>query len=58
MTDARPAAADLGSKTSPRVIGSGIPLFRAPFLPAGFTLTDSRVFNTGATITTYATNQK
>ncbi|MFD9355715.1 dihydrofolate reductase family protein [Streptomyces sp. NPDC060031] len=45
-------------KRYPVVIGSGIPLFRAPFLPARFTLTDSRVFNTGATITTYATHQK
>lgn len=49
---------ELVIKRYPVVIGSGIPLFRAPFLPAGFTLTDSRVFNTGATITTYATNQK
>ncbi|MFD8781746.1 GNAT family N-acetyltransferase [Kitasatospora sp. NPDC059599] len=28
-------------------------LSRAPFLPTGFTLTDSRVFDTGATVTTY-----
>ncbi|MFI6849344.1 dihydrofolate reductase family protein [Kitasatospora sp. NBC_00085] len=41
-------------KRYPVVIGSGLPLFHAPFLPVGFTLTDSRVFNTGATITTYA----
>ncbi|OKI26832.1 dihydrofolate reductase family protein [Streptomyces sp. CB03911] len=49
---------ELVIKRYPVVIGSGIPLFRAPFLPAGFTLTDSRVFNTGATITTYAKSQK
>ncbi|WP_405016017.1 dihydrofolate reductase family protein [Kitasatospora sp. NBC_00070] len=41
-------------KRYPVVIGSGVPLFRAPFLPTRLTLTDSRVFNTGATITTYA----
>ncbi|MFF2401655.1 dihydrofolate reductase family protein [Streptomyces goshikiensis] len=41
-------------KRYPVVIGSGIPLFDAPFRPAGFKLTDSRVFNTGAAITTYA----
>ncbi|MCY0959220.1 dihydrofolate reductase family protein [Streptomyces sp. H27-H5] len=43
-------------KRYPVVIGSGIPLFRAPFLPVRFTLTDSRVFNTGATLTTYSTS--
>ncbi|WP_078488914.1 dihydrofolate reductase family protein [Streptomyces sp. Mg1] len=41
-------------KRYPVVIGSGIPLFDAPFRPSGFKLTDSRVFNTGAAITTYA----
>ncbi|MER7824832.1 dihydrofolate reductase family protein [Streptomyces sp. NPDC096097] len=41
-------------KRHPVVIGSGIPLFDAPFRPDGFKLTDSRVFNSGAAITTYA----
>ncbi|MFJ3202517.1 dihydrofolate reductase family protein [Streptomyces sp. NPDC086989] len=38
----------------PVVIGSGIPLFDAPFRPDSFKLTDSRVFSTGAALTTYA----
>ncbi len=37
----------------PVVFGSGIPLFRTAFDPAGFTLTGSRAFTTGATLTTY-----
>ena len=40
-------------KRYPVVLGSGIPLFRAPFAATSFALTDSRVFNTGATISTY-----
>ncbi|MFD3330965.1 dihydrofolate reductase family protein [Streptomyces sp. NPDC058701] len=44
---------ELVLKRYPVVIGSGIPLFKAPFLPEIFTLTDSRVFDTGATVTTY-----
>ncbi|GAB7188542.1 dihydrofolate reductase family protein [Kitasatospora sp. Ki12] len=44
---------ELVVKRYPVVAGSGIPLFRAPFLPTGFTLTDSRVFTSGATVTTY-----
>ncbi|MFG3053262.1 dihydrofolate reductase family protein [Kitasatospora sp. NPDC048239] len=49
---------ELVIKRYPVVLGSGLPLFRAAFLPAAFTLTDSRVFNTGATLTTYATHQR
>ncbi|MFI5669902.1 dihydrofolate reductase family protein [Streptomyces sp. NPDC051704] len=45
---------ELVVKRHPIVIGSGIPLFDAPFRPDRFRLTDSRVFNTGAAITTYA----
>ncbi|MFE2474942.1 dihydrofolate reductase family protein [Streptomyces sp. NPDC059389] len=45
---------ELVIKRPPVVIGSGTPLFEAPFRPDRFKLTDSRVFNTGATITTYA----
>ncbi|KJK39169.1 deaminase [Streptomyces variegatus] len=40
-------------KRYPVVLGSGIPLFHAPFEPAEFTLTGSQVFNTGVSITTY-----
>ncbi|MFK0046025.1 dihydrofolate reductase family protein [Streptomyces sp. NPDC090741] len=46
---------ELFVKRYPVVIGSGIPLFKSPFLPVGFTLTDSRVFDTGASITTFTT---
>lgn len=41
-------------KRAPVVIGAGIPLFRAPFGPTDFRLTDTRVFTTGVTIQTYA----
>ncbi|WP_392957570.1 hypothetical protein [Streptomyces sp. LN245] len=37
----------------PVVFGAGVPLFHAAFGPAAFTLTDFRVFATGATVTTY-----
>ncbi|MFD8699054.1 dihydrofolate reductase family protein [Kitasatospora purpeofusca] len=37
----------------PVATGSGVPLFRAPFRPTAFTLTDSRVFSSGVTLTTY-----
>ncbi|WP_393074710.1 dihydrofolate reductase family protein [Streptomyces sp. LN704] len=37
----------------PVVFGAGVPLFHAAFDPAAFTLTDFRVFATGATVTTY-----
>ena len=40
-------------KRYPVVLGSGIPLFHAPFAVTNVVLTDSRVFNTGATISTY-----
>ncbi|MEH1167098.1 dihydrofolate reductase family protein [Micromonospora sp. CPCC 205539] len=45
---------ELVIKRYPVVLGSGIPLFRAPFAVTGFALRDTRVFNTGATISTYA----
>ncbi|GHE50266.1 dihydrofolate reductase family protein [Streptomyces capitiformicae] len=45
-------------KRYPVVLSSGIPLFHAPFEPAEFALTDSRVFNTGASITTYVKQYK
>ncbi|MBT2507661.1 dihydrofolate reductase family protein [Streptomyces sp. ISL-98] len=44
---------ELVIKRYPMVIGSGIPLFRASFDLTKFSPTDHRVFNTGATITTY-----
>ncbi|SIN13098.1 dihydrofolate reductase family protein [Micromonospora cremea] len=44
---------ELVVKRYPVVLGSGIPLFRTPFAVSGFTLHDTRVFNTGATISTY-----
>ncbi|MET7971946.1 dihydrofolate reductase family protein [Streptomyces mirabilis] len=37
----------------PVVFGAGVPLFHAAFDPVAFTLTDFRVFATGATLTTY-----
>lgn len=37
----------------PVVFGEGIPLFHTSFGPAVFTLTGSRSFTTGATVTTY-----
>ncbi|MFF3313594.1 hypothetical protein [Streptomyces sp. NPDC002952] len=44
---------ELVLKHYPVVVGSGIPFFKAPCVPKVLTLTGSRVFNTGATITTY-----
>ncbi len=38
----------------PVVLGDGIPLFHTSFAPSPFTLTGSRVFTTGTTVTTYA----
>ncbi|WP_406504863.1 dihydrofolate reductase family protein [Streptomyces sp. NBC_00212] len=38
----------------PVVFGDGIPLFRTSFAPSHLTLTGSRVFTTGTTVTTYA----
>ncbi|MGY4906557.1 dihydrofolate reductase family protein [Streptomyces sp. 900116325] len=38
----------------PVVFGDGIPLFHTSFTPSHFTLTGSRVFTTGTTVTTYA----
>ncbi|MCD9880342.1 dihydrofolate reductase family protein [Streptomyces guryensis] len=40
-------------KRYPVVSGSGIPLFRAPFAPADWLLSDTRVFLTGTTLTSY-----
>ncbi|WP_274564797.1 dihydrofolate reductase family protein [Streptomyces spiramyceticus] len=47
---------ELVIKRYPVVIGSGIPLFHASFDLTTFSPTDYRVFNTGATITTYVKN--
>ncbi|MFF8846319.1 dihydrofolate reductase family protein [Streptomyces sp. NPDC015127] len=44
---------ELVIKRYPVVIGSGVPLFQTSFDVTGFALTDSRVFTTGASITTY-----
>ncbi|MFF9869718.1 dihydrofolate reductase family protein [Streptomyces sp. NPDC013953] len=40
-------------KVYPVVVGTGIPLFRSPFAPHGFAVTDVHTFATGALITTY-----
>ncbi|MEU4333840.1 dihydrofolate reductase family protein [Micromonospora lupini] len=45
---------ELVVKRYPVVLGTGIPLFRAPFAVTGFALRDTRAFSTGATISTYA----
>ncbi|RKR87512.1 dihydrofolate reductase [Micromonospora pisi] len=44
---------ELVIKRYPVVLGSGTPLFRAPFKVTGFALNDNRTFQTGATISTY-----
>lgn len=49
-----PEIDELIIKQYPVVVGSGIPLFRAEFEPRAFTLTDSRVFERGNVVLTYA----
>ena len=49
-----PEVDELIVKQYPVVAGSGIPLFRAGFSPRAFTLTDSRVFERGNVVLTYA----
>ncbi|MEV7928935.1 MULTISPECIES: dihydrofolate reductase family protein [unclassified Kitasatospora] len=49
-----PEIDELIIKQYPVVAGSGIPLFRAEFEPRAFTLTDSRVFEHGNVVLTYA----
>ncbi|MEU9040121.1 MULTISPECIES: dihydrofolate reductase family protein [unclassified Kitasatospora] len=49
-----PEIDELIIKQYPVVAGSGIPLFRTGFEPRTFTLTDSRVFERGNVILTYA----
>jgi dihydrofolate reductase len=40
-------------KCYPLVIGAGIPLFDGPFDPTGFTVTGTRAFESGASVTSY-----
>ncbi|MEV6331333.1 dihydrofolate reductase family protein [Streptomyces sp. NPDC051909] len=49
-----PEIDELIVKQYPIVAGSGIPLFRADFSPRTFTLTDTRVFERGNLVLTYA----
>ncbi|UGY90286.1 dihydrofolate reductase family protein [Streptomyces gobiensis] len=49
-----PEIDELIVKQYPVVAGSGVPLFRADFSPRLFTLTDSRVFEQGNLVLTYA----
>ncbi|MER7751633.1 dihydrofolate reductase family protein [Kitasatospora sp. NPDC097643] len=49
-----PEIDELIIKQYPVVAGSGIPLFRADFQPRAFTLTDSRIFERGNVVLTYA----
>ncbi|MFI1099130.1 dihydrofolate reductase family protein [Streptomyces melanogenes] len=45
---------ELVIKSYPIVMGAGIPLFRAEFAPRSFVPTDSRSFENGTVVTTYA----
>lgn len=45
---------ELVIKSYPVVAGAGIPLFRAEFAPRSFVPTDSRSFENGTVVTTYA----
>ncbi|MFD9795446.1 dihydrofolate reductase family protein [Streptomyces sp. NPDC059070] len=45
---------ELVIKSYPIVAGAGIPLFRAEFSPRSFVPTDSRTFENGTVVTTYA----
>jgi dihydrofolate reductase len=49
-----PEIDELIIKQYPVVAGAGVPLFRAEFSPRAFTLTDSRVFDCGNLVLTYA----
>ncbi|QLE73169.1 dihydrofolate reductase [Streptomyces rectiverticillatus] len=49
-----PEIDELIVKQCPVVAGSGVPLFRAGFSPCTFRLTDSRVFERGNVVLTYA----
>ncbi|MBV6697942.1 dihydrofolate reductase family protein [Kitasatospora aureofaciens] len=49
-----PEIDELIVKQYPVVAGSGIPLFRAEFTPRAFALTDSRIFERGNVVLTYA----
>ncbi|MBF9128955.1 dihydrofolate reductase family protein [Plantactinospora sp. S1510] len=44
---------DMVIKRYPLVIGAGIPLFDGPFGPTGFTVTGTRAFESGTSVTTY-----
>lgn len=48
-----PVIDELMIKRYPLVAGSGIPMVDRPFDPVGFTVTDTRTFDSGATVTTY-----
>ncbi len=49
-----PEIDELIVKRNPLVIGAGVPLFDGPFTPAAFTPVESRSFDSGVVVTTYA----